>query len=193
MQKYSHHTKMDCLTIYKTLSSKRHLFKFGLTDDPTCERCLEEDESATHVLCDCETITYLWFHQLGQFFMERSDYYDAPIRKSPAFHSKCAIIKEFIKQISDGRGAGSGCGPLLIHSFPPQLHNTELCSLRFSFSNILGFPSRYRDLICQQCPCYRKISTRIVRRRGFFRLSYTGLKFSLVVLIQSRRKYWKST
>jgi hypothetical protein len=26
---------------------KGHLFKIGLTDDPTCERCLEEDVSAT--------------------------------------------------------------------------------------------------------------------------------------------------
>jgi hypothetical protein len=26
---------------------KGHLFKLGLTDDPTCERCLKEDESAT--------------------------------------------------------------------------------------------------------------------------------------------------
>jgi hypothetical protein len=33
-----------------------HLFELGLTDDPTCERCLEEDESATHVPCDCEAI-----------------------------------------------------------------------------------------------------------------------------------------
>jgi hypothetical protein len=33
---------------------KGHLFKLRLTDGPTCERCLEEDESATHILCDCE-------------------------------------------------------------------------------------------------------------------------------------------
>jgi hypothetical protein len=30
--------------------------ELGLTDDPTYERCLEEDESATHVLCDCEAV-----------------------------------------------------------------------------------------------------------------------------------------
>jgi hypothetical protein len=30
---------------------KGHLFKLGLTNDPTCKRCLEEDESATHILC----------------------------------------------------------------------------------------------------------------------------------------------
>jgi hypothetical protein len=58
-----------------------HLFKLGLTDGPICERCLEEDESATHILCDCEAVAYLRFRRLGQFFMEPSDYYDAPIDK----------------------------------------------------------------------------------------------------------------
>jgi hypothetical protein len=50
-------------------------------DNATCERCLEEDESATHILCDCEAIAYLRFCHLGQFFMEQSDYYDTPINK----------------------------------------------------------------------------------------------------------------
>jgi hypothetical protein len=61
---------------------KGHLLKLGLTDDPTCERCLEADESATHTLCDCAAIAYFRFRHLGQFFMEPSDYYDAPINKS---------------------------------------------------------------------------------------------------------------
>jgi hypothetical protein len=38
---------------------KGHLYKLGLTGDPTCERCLEEDASATHILCDCEAIAHL--------------------------------------------------------------------------------------------------------------------------------------
>jgi hypothetical protein len=59
----------------------------GLTDDPTCERCLEE-ESATHILCDCEAIAYLRFHHLGQFFMEPSDYYDPP---PPQINKVCFI------------------------------------------------------------------------------------------------------
>jgi hypothetical protein len=42
----------------------------GLTDSPTCERCLEKDESATHILCDCEAIAYLRFRHLGHYFME---------------------------------------------------------------------------------------------------------------------------
>jgi hypothetical protein len=72
---------------------KGHLFKLGLTDDPICERCLEEDESATHILCDCEAIAYLRFRHLGQFFMEPSDYYDAPINKVVHFIRGVGLIK----------------------------------------------------------------------------------------------------
>jgi hypothetical protein len=41
----------------------------GLMNDPICERRLEADESATHVLCDCEALAYLRFRHLGQFFI----------------------------------------------------------------------------------------------------------------------------
>jgi hypothetical protein len=44
---------------------KGHVFKLGLTDDHTCERCLEEDESATHILCDCEAIAHFKISSRG--------------------------------------------------------------------------------------------------------------------------------
>jgi hypothetical protein len=72
---------------------KGHLFKLGLTDDPICERCLEEDESATYLLCDCEAIAYLRFRHLGQFSREPSDYYDAPIYKVLHFIRDVGLIK----------------------------------------------------------------------------------------------------
>jgi hypothetical protein len=72
---------------------KGHLFKLGLTDDATCERCLQEDESATHILCDCEAIAYLRFRHLGQFFMEPSDFYDAPIFKVLHFIRCVGLIR----------------------------------------------------------------------------------------------------
>jgi hypothetical protein len=43
-----------------------------------CERYLEEDEPATHILCDSEAIAYLRVCHLGHYFMEPGDYYDAP-------------------------------------------------------------------------------------------------------------------
>jgi hypothetical protein len=72
---------------------KGHLFKLGFTDDPTCERCLQEDESTTRILCDCEAIAYLIFHHLGQFFMEESDFYDGPIIKVLHFIGSVGLIK----------------------------------------------------------------------------------------------------
>jgi hypothetical protein len=53
----------------------------GLADAPSCERCLEDDEPATRILCDCENIAYLRFRHLGQYILEPSDYYDAPLNK----------------------------------------------------------------------------------------------------------------
>jgi hypothetical protein len=72
---------------------KGHLFKLGLTDDPICERCLEDDESATHILGDCETVAHVRFRHLGQFFMEPIDYYDAPIYKVLHFIRGVGLIK----------------------------------------------------------------------------------------------------
>jgi hypothetical protein len=71
---------------------KGHLFKMGLTDDPICERCLEEDDSATHILCECEARGNLRFRHLGQFFMEPSDYYDAPINRVLHFIPSVGLI-----------------------------------------------------------------------------------------------------
>jgi hypothetical protein len=76
---------------------KGHLFKLGLTDDPTCERCLEEVESATLILYDCEAIAYLRFRHLGQFFMELSDYYDSLINRVLHFIRSVGLLKSETK------------------------------------------------------------------------------------------------
>jgi hypothetical protein len=72
---------------------KGHLFKLGLTDDPICERCLKEDESVTHILCDCENVAYLRFCHLGHLFMEPSDYYDSPMYKVLHFIRGVVLVK----------------------------------------------------------------------------------------------------
>jgi hypothetical protein len=40
---------------------------------------------AKHVLCDCEARAHLRFRHLGQFFMEQSNFYEAPISKALYF------------------------------------------------------------------------------------------------------------
>jgi hypothetical protein len=63
---------------------------------------------AIHILCDCEAIAYLRFRQLGQFFTEPSDYYDAPINKALHFIRNVGLIKGEAQQIIEGRGARAG-------------------------------------------------------------------------------------
>jgi hypothetical protein len=63
-----------------------------LQDNPTCERFLEEDESATYILCDCKAIAYLRFRHLSQFFVEPNIYYDALINKVLYFIRSVGLI-----------------------------------------------------------------------------------------------------
>jgi hypothetical protein len=95
-----------------------HLFKQGLTDNPICERCLEEEESAINILCDCDAIAYLRFCHLDQFFMEPSDCYDTPINNVLHSIRGVGLIK-----IIEGRGARAGS-----HAPPPPTHtHTHAC------------------------------------------------------------------
>jgi hypothetical protein len=72
--------------------------EMGLMESPACERCLEKDESATHILCDCEAIAYLRLRHVGHYFMEPGDYKDAPVSK----------ILHFIRSVGllEGRNRG---------------------------------------------------------------------------------------
>jgi hypothetical protein len=47
---------------------KGHLFKLGPVNSPTCERCHNKEETASHVLCDCEASAELRFcHERSHF------------------------------------------------------------------------------------------------------------------------------
>jgi hypothetical protein len=101
---------------------KGHLFKLGLTDDPICERCLQEDESATHILCNCEAVAHVRFRHLGQFFLGTKWLLWRRHIQSPTLHSRCWINKGLIKRGSTIDHWRSRCkgwifGPLLIHTY----------------------------------------------------------------------------
>jgi hypothetical protein len=59
-------------------TTRRSLLKDGNLHSPRCENRKSYDIT---FLCDCEAIANLRFRHLGQFFMEPSDYYDAPINR----------------------------------------------------------------------------------------------------------------
>jgi hypothetical protein len=72
---------------------KGHLFKLGLSDSPTCERYQEKDETATHALCECEALAHWRLRHLGQYFMEPSDYFDAPTYKILRFIRSVGLLR----------------------------------------------------------------------------------------------------
>jgi hypothetical protein len=65
----------------------------GLTDSPICEWYVEKDESATHILCECEDIAYSRFRHLGHYFMEPDVYYDTPISRILHFIWSVGLLK----------------------------------------------------------------------------------------------------
>jgi hypothetical protein len=72
---------------------KEHLFELGLTDDPICERCLEEDESATHALCSPFTVS-----SPGPVYYGAGRLLWRPHKQGPAVHLKCGIDKGLIQR-----------------------------------------------------------------------------------------------
>jgi hypothetical protein len=46
-----------------------------------CRWCHEKEETASHVLCDCEALASLRFRYLGMYFMKSSDYHEVLLNK----------------------------------------------------------------------------------------------------------------
>jgi len=59
------------LTGHYTL--RRHLHLPGLMDSPLCRRCRAEEETSTHILCECEALASLRHAYPGSFFLEPED------------------------------------------------------------------------------------------------------------------------
>jgi len=56
------------LTRHNTL--RRHLYKMGLSNNPTCRICATEEETSFHILCECEALASLGHTHLGSFFLD---------------------------------------------------------------------------------------------------------------------------
>ena len=59
------------LTGHNTL--RRHLYVMGLSNNPICRKCGNEEETSVHVLCACEAMASLRHSYLSSFFLEHED------------------------------------------------------------------------------------------------------------------------
>lgn len=61
-------------------------------DDPICRGCKNSDESATHILCNCENFAALRFEHLGYHLLEPWELQDIPIRSLLNFASATGLF-----------------------------------------------------------------------------------------------------
>jgi hypothetical protein len=93
---------------------------------------LDWDESATHILCDCEAVAQIRFRHLGQFFMEQLTTMWLH-KQSLTFHSRCRINKEFIQRGSTIDHWRSRCKGWILRPTPYTYIHTYIRNWRFVF------------------------------------------------------------
>jgi len=54
-------------------SWERHLYLTGLSKNPTCRKCVTEEETSVHILYECEALASLRHAHLDYFFLDHED------------------------------------------------------------------------------------------------------------------------
>jgi hypothetical protein len=133
---------------------KGHLFKLGLVNSPTCERCHSNEETALHVLCECEALAKVSFCHLVTYFMGPSNYRGIQPNKILHFARSLGLFAGWKIGIATSLGLFTGWkdwGPQNIH-MTVALHwlirgPTPSTFNEFCISSTLSSPLIYEFLI----------------------------------------------
>ena len=71
---------------------KRHLSIMGVIKDPVCRGCGYNDETATHILCECEAFSAHRFEHLGRHVIEPWELQDIPVKCLLIFASATGLF-----------------------------------------------------------------------------------------------------
>jgi hypothetical protein len=52
---------------------RRHLFVMGLSNNPTCRKCGAEEDTAVHILFECEASASFGHAHMGSLFLDPED------------------------------------------------------------------------------------------------------------------------
>ena len=58
-----------------------HLHNMGITQDPTCEQCLEDEETVEHYLCECPAFARPRYYTFGSMAIKKEDLVNLSLRK----------------------------------------------------------------------------------------------------------------
>ncbi|KAG5895351.1 hypothetical protein JTB14_003148 [Gonioctena quinquepunctata] len=59
----------------------RHMELIGITDDPLCRWCLEDDETSSHILTECPALVHQREINLGSIILNPEDVKEIQLRK----------------------------------------------------------------------------------------------------------------
>jgi hypothetical protein len=76
----------------RTMQPERTPLQNGITGEPQLWKLSRKNETATHILCDCEGIAYLRFRHLNHYVKESGDYQGFPISKIVRFIRSAGIL-----------------------------------------------------------------------------------------------------
>ena len=51
----------------------------GVKNDPTCRGCHDDEETAVHILCECEADSAYRFEHIGRHLLEPWEMHDIPV------------------------------------------------------------------------------------------------------------------
>ena len=68
-----------------------------MVNSPECDRRKQISETASHILCDSEPLTTLWFMHLDHHFMKPGDSEDISVSKIMHFIQNVGLLNEWAK------------------------------------------------------------------------------------------------
>jgi hypothetical protein len=99
------------------------LFKLVLVGSSRCERYKQTFETASHVLCDCETLAVLRLQHLGHYFLKPGYLADISVRKVIHFVQSVGLLNTWAegrakdRKQSRCKGHSSACANVLSTTF----------------------------------------------------------------------------
>lgn len=73
----------------------KHLFRLGVVASPICRFCLEEDETVSHIVCECPALIHERLSTFGSEHIEHSVMFNTGVKV--LFH----FVKKFLRPEAD--------------------------------------------------------------------------------------------
>ncbi|KAK9499943.1 hypothetical protein O3M35_002877 [Rhynocoris fuscipes] len=86
---------VDLLTGHCRLN--KHMRNLRIVEDDLCRYCLEEEESAVHILCHCEGLARLRFRIFGEAYPQPTSLTEGSLARLKGFICESCLVSVLVK------------------------------------------------------------------------------------------------